>query len=240
MNFKLFLLVILSFWFTSSKAQNIKLGLQTGYGFYNMSSLKDVSKNALNQLPFEAKIVSDYPPYFYYQPTIRFSKNNFEYGITYLFQTTGSRISSKDYSGEYRFDTKINSNGPGIFIDGIIADNKDFETGLFLQAGINLSKLKVNEYLQIDSLTNSTDYKFTSHSFYLEPGINFSYSINHICFELNFGYHKEMSRINFSQSGSNSNEIPLKTDFLEGDMWDGFRLGITFSYILFTSNESEN
>jgi len=47
---------------------------------------------------------------------IRFSDENFYFGFVYTFQTTGSRVSSVDYSGEYRFDTKINCNSPGFML----------------------------------------------------------------------------------------------------------------------------
>jgi len=232
LNFKLSIIIGLTFCFQSLEAQDIKFCFQTGYGFYNMSSLKKITKESFEKLPFEAKIISNYPPYHYYQPMIKFSIENFDFGFIYLFQTTGSRISSKDYSGEYRFDSKINCNSPGIIINGIIKDYNILKIALVLQTGVNISVLKMNEYLRIDPLTNTTDQKFTAISFYFEPGINLIYPWNHINFELNIGYKKEMFRNDFSLKGADQNSIPVKKDFIDPDIWDGLRLGITISYTL--------
>jgi hypothetical protein len=232
--------IMLFFFFCSIGAQELKLCFQTGYGLYNMESLKQITQKAFVRLPFEAKIISNYPPYHYYQPMIKLANKNFEYGLIYLFQTTGSRISSKDYSGEYRFDSKINCNSPGIFLSGYAQINKNIKMGLFLQAGINFSTLKVNEFLQIDTIIGNHDYEFNSHCFFIEPGINLSYSWIHICFEIDFGYCKEFLRNDFSESGESQNRILFKKDYLNFDMWDGMRIGATISYTLFTSKVKQS
>ena len=128
MNYKLLLLTVFTSCFISLKAQDIKFCFQTGYGFYNMSSLKRNTR----YLPFDTKTVSNYPAYQYYKPMIKLVTRNFEFGVVYLFQTTGSRISSKDYSGEYRYDTKINSNSPGVIINKTFHNWGNIKAGLYL------------------------------------------------------------------------------------------------------------
>lgn len=232
MKLKLLLVLGITSLVLSLEAQNFKLCLQTGYGFYNMSTFSQLTNQVHNGLPFESKIISNYPAYHYYQPMIKLSKNNFDFGLVYLFQTTGSRISSADYSGEYKFDTKINSHSPGIISSGIILDYNKIKIGLSMQAGLIFSTLKVNEYFRIDTIANNEEYKYTSNSIYCEPGINCIYTLNNLGFEFNVGYFKEVLRFDYSYAGSGSGNIPVKKKLYDSDVWDGIRVGITFSYKL--------
>jgi hypothetical protein len=214
------------------KAQDVKLCIHMGYGFYNMSSLSDVTLNIQKQLPFNAKVISNYPPYPYYRTAIKFSKKHIEFGLIYSFHTTGSRISSKDYSGEYKFDSKINSNSIGLILNGIHTDKSIFKVGVSLQAGMNFSGLKMNESLQVDKMTNTTVYNYTAQSFYLEPAINVIIPINRISLELNAGYFKEIIKSDYLQKRSSKNPIQVETNLIVSDIWDGARIGITISYSL--------
>lgn len=237
MNRKLFISIGFIFFFINSRAQDINVSLQTGYGFYSMRSLELITDKSAKELPFNAKIISNYPAYHYYQPMIKLSKPNFDFGFVYTFQTTGSRISYKDYSGEYRLDSKINCNSPGIIFiyrgNGI----SKLKAGISLKTGINFSVLKWTEYLKVDNVVNN-NLKFRSQSFYFEPGVNLTYSIDRLSFELNLEYYKEFSRENYLQSGDSKNYIPVNKKFNGEDIWDGFRLGITFTYTLYKTNKT--
>ena len=90
-------------------SQSLDAGFQLGTGFYSMSGLKSINNEVVRSLQFDSEIVSDFPPYFAYRPFILFNFGSYKFGIRYTFNSTGSRVSSKDYSGEYRFDMKIRS-----------------------------------------------------------------------------------------------------------------------------------
>ena len=144
---------------SSLVAQDVKIGLQTGYGFYNMTTLSSLTNDILQQLPFDAKIISNYPPYIYYQPRVIFSSNNLEYGFSYTFLTTGSRISSKDYSGEYKFDTSIDGNCLGFILGSKSNTFERFNFGYSLTMGVNFTTFKVMEILKI-GVNNIKTYLF--------------------------------------------------------------------------------
>jgi len=230
MNFKLFLISGFVLCFSSLKAQNVQFCFQTGYGFYDMSSAKVITTKSFEQLPFDAKIISNYPTYHYYQPMIKFIGKRTDFGFVYLFQTTGSRISAKDYSGEYRFDSKINCHSPGLIINQVINDYGIIKMGLYMQIGANFSAMKLNEYLQIDTISRSNDYKLSASSFYFEPGLHLVYPKDSWGIELNVGYYKEFLRTDYT--GENNSIIPIKKSFNESDMWDGLRIGLTFTYTI--------
>lgn len=218
--------------YSNSSAQGIELGFQTGYGFYNMNTIKNISNETFNQLPFEAKIISNCPPYLYYQPRITFPHSNMSFGFLYTFQSTGARISSKDYSGEYKFDTKMYSNSPGVIVNIYLVKNKCI-FGIYSELGMNFTKLKFDEYLKVDTIINDQVYSFTSNSFYLKPGLNIIYPLNKFSIEFNVGYYKEFFRQDISNGQS---KILVKKDFFDIDIWDGLRTGFVLSYSLSKKN----
>jgi hypothetical protein len=228
------LLLIALLWLCTSaiEAQDFKICYQTGYGFYDMSSFSAITERINAQFAFETKIISNYPAYFYYQPMIKLSFQNVETGLLYLFQTSGSRVSSKDYSGEYRFDTHINCNSMGIIINPLLKDYNKIKLYLTFEAGMNFSTLKAEEYFQLNTTVNRSDDEFTSQSFYFEPGFNLSYEWKRLNFECNIGYFKEFSRKNYTMVGDSRNEIEVDKNFADADVWDGFRSGLTVSYTL--------
>jgi hypothetical protein len=149
-----------------------------------------------------------------------------KYGFIYTYQSTGSRVSSKDYSGEYKFDARIYSHSPGVFIN-IYRYKGTMTFGLFSEIGINFNTLKLNEYVRIDTIANNQKYSFTSTSFYVKPGVNIIYPWNKYSLEFNVGIYKEFLKNDLSDGQS---FIPVKKNILEYDMWDGLRIGLIFSY----------
>jgi hypothetical protein len=237
MRFRFVYIFVLFLFSREVNAQELNASFQTGYGFYNMSSLAEFTRSTYNQLPFQAKIISNYPAYHYYIPMLKISGDYFEFGLNYLFQTTGSRISSRDYSGEYRLDTRINSNSPGIMLGSLIEDNDFFKMGMFVQSGFNFSVFKISELLQVDTMENTDELKLKSTSFYVEPGFRLLFPYNRVCFEFNIGYYKEFKRNDFTLKNDVEVGIPVKKDFFEPDIWDGLRIGIGMSYTLFKKTE---
>jgi len=128
-----------------SYSQNLDFGIQTGIGFYNMNGLKSLNATVFKSLPFQAGVISDYPPFFYYKPVFFLSFNKFRVGLQASFYSTGSRISSKDYSGEYLFDTKTYCIAPSANIDFLLFTfcNK-YKLFLFSEGGITYSSLELN------------------------------------------------------------------------------------------------
>ena len=91
--------------------------------------------------------------------------------------------------------------------------------------------MKLNEYLQVDTLVNNVDYKLKSKSLYFEPGIQLIYPKDNWGIEFNVGYYKEFLRQDYS--GENNS-----LSFADLDMWDGLRIGLTFSYTLMKKEKS--
>ena len=221
-------------------SQDIKLGFKTGIGIYSMSGLKIINNAVPLTLPFDTKLVSNFPPYFYYQPAFLIRFANYSLGLVYSFQSTGSRISGNDYSGEYRFDMKVNSNNPGIHGEISIISRPKFQISLYSSFGVAFSNLKMNEYLNIqDSVLMNETYKFKALNYYFEPGINTTYTITSLLsVGINAGYFIQFGDQAFHLDGNKENKLidpnnrkPVKPD------WKGFRLGLSFFYNIYSKGK---
>ena len=213
-------------------AQGFTFRINTGYGFYNMSSLKEFTQFNFDQLPFTSKIISNYPPYLFYQPMVLYTKGRFNLGIVYTFMSTGSRISSKDYSGEYLFDTRIKGNSGGVLFGCEIAKYKSIQLGAHSGLGLTFSNLRVDESLSLDSSKASNYYKFSNYSVYLEPGVDLKYPVGPFELGLDIGYYWEVKRTDLELVSNPRNKFELKKAPSKSDMWNGFRIGITASFSL--------
>ena len=231
---KYFILLLFVLFGSQSWSQSYKFGMQWGIGSYSMSDLKTINDLATPNIPFDTKIVSNFPLFFYYRPTFLMVFDDYSVGLVNTFQSTGSRISAKDYSGEYRFDMKVNSNCPGIYFERNISSYNNVQVLFYTILGCSFSKLTINEYYNVfDSTITNDNIKFKSLNFYCEPGINLKYPMKPFCIGLNSGYFVSFGKQAFYTdnnkdhilSNSRSNK-PITPD------WNGFRLGLSLYYIL--------
>lgn len=221
------LFIISIFFYSIAFSQNIEFGIQSGIGLYRMKELKGLNTIVLNSLPFQAKIISNYPPNFYYKPIFLLSIKKFNVGFQTLYYSSGSRISSKDYSGEYLFDTKIRCIAPSIYSDYFLFSLfGKYRLSLFSEEGITFSTLNLMGAITVnnqDTLNLSSIYN--TMNYYIEPGLKFGYKIfRFVSLELNTSY--------FFQIGNNifkteENEIINPFYGTIGTDWNGLRVGLS-------------
>jgi len=214
-------------------SQDLKVGFTTGIGIYSMSGLKTINKEIAQSLPFDTQVVSDFPPYFNYQPTVVMKFAEFSFGLVYTFQSTGSRISGKDYSGEYRFDMKVNSNNPGIYGEINILSKNKYKFSIYSNAGLVFSNLKMNEYFNLqDTVLTDASTKFKALNYYFEPGIKATYSLSpELSLAVNAGYFVQFGDKGFYEESNKENRLmdPINQKPVNSD-WNGFRLEISVYY----------
>jgi hypothetical protein len=215
-------------------SQNASLGLQTGIATNSMKELKNINESVRNALPFDAKTVADFPPYFYYSPCIGIHfADRLSFGFLYTFTSTGSRVSAADYSGEYRFDMIVSSNGPGIYYKVDLISEHAVHLSLYSNFEAAFSKLKMNESLRLmDSLISSDSHSFAANSLIIEPGINITYPKRNFEVGLNLSYNIGLINKPFHLS---ENENAYLADPDTGKkikpQWNGLRVGFTISYL---------
>jgi hypothetical protein len=214
-------------------AQNITIDLQSGIGNYRMSSMEKF--NTSITLPFATKVVSNFPSRSYIKPSLYFSFNNHAVGATYSFQSTGSRISRVDYSGNYNIDMIVNAHSIGLLYKGRLAKQKWVDINLKSEIGVVLSDLTIKENLSISSqqLINSNE-KFNSFNYYIQPGLNVSRSIKRFVIGLDIAYYLQVGSIGFHHAESRHTKlVNPDSDEEVYPNWSGFRLGISVGARLF-------
>lgn len=222
----------------SLSANDFKFYVSPGLGFYDMSQLKDYNSFIRATLPFETKQMSNFPPFWNFTAGVHlFSEQmKYGYGINYSFESTGSRISRKDYSGEYSGNFTANSNSYGI---DILFNQKEiwkFNSYIRVQVGIKNSDLNIKEYMLVGEVDTLTTLVAEASSFFFEPGIMLIYPISFfevgikIGYQLDFEGDYEIKSINGQETNSNyqiaqpnNPSEPINTQ------WSGFRCNFTAS-----------
>lgn len=196
--------------------------------------MKDLkSLNDVISTPFQSKLVSDFPPYLFYQPYFMVKMKILSIGLNYTFQSTGSRISAKDYSGEFRYDMQVRSHNVGISSSlQIIAIEKN-SLSFYTLVGMEFSSLTINHYLNVHDIQLADEsMNCKALNYYLEPGITYQYQIiPSIGAALNLGYYAQLGDKPFHKSGDKDLVLvkPDTRDQLKPG-WSGFRYGISVIY----------
>jgi hypothetical protein len=220
-------------------SQELNIGLESGMGSYKMNDLKEINTLNLNSLPFEAKNVANFPSYFYYKPSLSFSFKRFlTFGASLSIQSTGSRVSYADYSGEYSFDIVISSSSPSLFVELFYPVSK-FRIVFGNEAGIEHSKLSLNEQLRIGVKTDKTADSFKSKNFYYEPSLKVYYPLLFMKIGLVAGYLIDLQKSDISSDKNKNLILTIPPDRHAQSDWSGVRLGISVTFnVLRISNKN--
>lgn len=228
------LLKRVSFWLmllilpaSSLMAQYPYLGFQWGVGSFKMNDLSEFNSYVIGGSHLEAELIDDYPPYYFYKTTIGYNYKRYKFGLLHSYQSTGSRYSLIDYSGEYLYDTKIKSNSFAFLVEYNLNPNKVFQISLFSEFGAISSKLLLEEVLSIDEeILSDESYALKASNAYWDPGIRISYPV--LFFELYFSASYCMQ---FKGKGFyfiDNPDLPLYggSSVPRNPDWTGYRLGI--------------
>jgi hypothetical protein len=211
------------------KSQQVKIAFQTGIATFAMNEMQRLNDHIISSLAFDTRLTSDFPPYIYYRPMIMMKFNRSSLGVMYAFQSTGSRITGKDYSGEYRFDMKIKSKSPGVYLDLDVVSMKQAILSVYTIFGWFASYLEINEIFTIPGIIDvDYTYEYKSYNYSLEPGINFSYPVKFAGVALNAGYLIQMGKQAFYADKNMDNIIyDAKTRQPVKPGWSGLRIGLS-------------
>jgi len=218
-------------------AQQISIGF--GYGMSNaqMTGLKSVNRTTLANLPFKAKQVENFPSAQEYNFEFNASIfKKYSLGVCYNYFSTGSRISSIDYSGEYRFDNISTNTSYGFINKFSIFEAKAFLIQFTAAFGWYKSKFKLTEVLNLyQTQSNQYENKFESKGMFIKPGIDILYSFKFIKIGLYGSYYSNTeNEISLSRNNSLKLVVPNTNHKVKTD-WKGFQYGIKFLISSFNS-----
>ena len=197
-------------------------------GTYTMKDLKKLNNLVLEDLPVEAKITDNFPV----TPSWRIGflpllYNSFSAGVAGTYQSTGSRISYVDYSGEYKLDQIVSSYDISLMVRFRLKESR-----LNLYGTTYLSyaftRLKLSEMI----LEESMEYKFSSGSLQFEPCLNLGYAFHSFEFLANLGYVVDFGGKLYSMDEDDVKLINPDTNERMKSNWSGLRFGLSIGWII--------
>jgi hypothetical protein len=224
---------LILFFLQLAHGQNIRIGLYTGYGFYQLSELKTLQTQLVKYYDFlNVKAVQSFPGYIDYMTTIEYSPDKINFvGVNASYFTTGGRNSVKDYSGEYKLDMPLQATQLGLTYRNEHSISERVGVYARLTQGLTFSKLSISEFFTIYNVDTISNYhSFVARSFYFLPsaGVKIKLGYN-VSADLCLGYEFDIQ--------SNLHEKSSKKDFLydvDGNTihvnWSGFRVFFGLAY----------
>ena len=156
----------------------LKLGLTGGFGGYSYENLSDINEAVINQLPFDAAVIDNFPDRFYFGGVALIRIANWYWaGPSYQFHSTGSRVGAKDYSGSYHFDQILSAHQLGL--ENEIRISKSTKPAVFIDisGGVNFSAWKTEEVLEISGETNEDRSEYVAVKPFVLPAFKISYPV---------------------------------------------------------------
>lgn len=216
-------------------SQEVNIVFESGLAAFKMSDLKTINEMVVKSLPFDVRITEDYPDYYYYKPSLTFTLGkSLSAGAVLYYQSTGSRVSRSDYSGEYLFDSRIRALSPAVLVCVFHSANK-FRIGFTNETGVNFSKLQLNEHIEIYTQSEDNKASFVSTNLYYTPSVNLSYLLLNCRVGISAGYMFDIKKGSLSNTESKRITLELADDKDAYADWTGFRLGLSLSYNLLLS-----
>lgn len=216
------LIIILLFCFqgfTQEDRLNLKLGAFGGYASYSFDNLKNLNDQLIDQLPFNASVIDNFPSRVYFGGSVLIRICNWYYiGPVYEFHSTSSRVGAKDYSGIYSFDQILTTHQLGI--ENEFRISKGIKPAVFfgLTGGVNFSFWKMNEVLDVSGSKEEDKSVFAAIKPGVFPVLKLSYPVyRNITAFSKGGYLVDVGgkyHLKSNKDGQSTQKIP----------WNGFRV----------------
>lgn len=217
---------------TEVKSQTTELGVWSGFGIYDYSSLRKIASQNYSQKNIPSLSNTEYLP-FGFAYGIHLNRAYQKYTVGAFFRHEKSSMGKAYY--DISRDLYYNQSGTNL-VFGLqgkyhlkkqLHINLNYFPYLSLKSGLNLSSISYSEKLGSLPQNSIENFEITSHSFFLEPGFgiraykglfiiepNLSFFVP--IFQSNYKINNEMRLEDLTEENRNN------TNFL------GLRLGITF------------
>jgi hypothetical protein len=226
------LILVLAFLFATvvysqDEKSLLKLSLTGGFGGYSFEKLSDINDAVINQLPFEAAVIDNFPDRFYFGGVALIRVANWYWaGPSYQFHSTGSRVGAKDYSGSYHFDQILSAHQLGL--ENEIRISKSTKPAVFLDigGGVNFSTWKTEEVLEISGETDEDRSEYVAVKPYVLPSFKVSYPVyKNFTVAAQAGYLFDLGG-KYHLSGNKDYQSTLKIP------WSGYRFSLGLEYLV--------
>jgi hypothetical protein len=222
---------------TQTGQAEIKLALNPGMGIYSMTYLSNFNSFIRSTLPFQPKQLSDFPPYWNFSGGMQFFPENSKdgYAAYYSFESTGSKMSLADYSGEYMNQFIVNANS--FSVEYISSQKPLFTLPTFLhfQIGYKITDLKSSERYKIGNIDTTNTMTAQANSIFLEPAVSCVYPIKFIeiglklGYQLDFGGEYSIQKYNDSDNYKGAPLVEPGINRVITTQWTGLRVSLNLN-----------
>lgn len=230
---KRFLILVLAFLFASvvysqDEKSILKLGLTGGFGGYSFENLEEINDAVIEQLPFDAAVIDNFPDRFYFGGVALIRVANWYWaGPSYQYHSTGSRVGAKDYSGSFHFDQILSAHQLGI--ENEIRITKSMKPAVFLDisGGVNFSTWKTEGILEISGEKDEDSSEYVAVKPFVFPVFKISCPVyKNFTVAAQAGYLFDLGG-KYHLSGNKDYKSTLKIP------WSGYRFSISLEYNVF-------
>ena len=227
------LILVLAFLFaftaySQDEQSFLKLGLTGGFSGYSFENLEDINAAVMEQLPFDAAVIDNFPDRFYFGGVALIRVANWYWaGPSYQYHSTGSRVGAKDYSGSYHFDQILAAHQ--LVVENEIRISKSLKPAVFLDisGGVNFSTWKTEEVLEISGETDKDRSEYVAVKPFVLPAFKISYPVyKNFTVAAQAGYLFDLGG-KYHLSGNKDYHSTLKIP------WSGYRFSIGLEYKVF-------
>lgn len=165
-----------------SFVEKLKFGVWGGYSFYPQNELKSVNNSMMSSLPFETQVIDNFKPAFYFGSSIQYRLlNHFYLGPSYEYHYAGSRLGSRDYSGQFIFDQYIHTHQFALKMDYQLVSFQKMAISAQASTGGNLSSWKMDSNFELGEdgqlLNEQSTDEYTGFSWHISPAVKCTYEV---------------------------------------------------------------
>ncbi|CAD5298729.1 MULTISPECIES: hypothetical protein [unclassified Imperialibacter] len=235
--------VVYFFLFTQEvRSQSVSLSFESTYGTYDMEDFKTAQNNipfiflGYGRINLPYKIYSNFEPYYGYNGMLTLHLEKLEVSIENGANSTGSRLSYKDYSGTFESDQLVSNKYWGA---GISPFKMSLTDAFFIRprlvSGVSLSSYSMENFAE---LTNTNSYinqliVVKSKQLFFEPQASIGFTKYRFIVSASVGYHLQV--VSLKEKVIEGSEAEWQAYFPSGEpkpQWNGVRLKAGLGFIL--------
>ena len=225
--------------FNNVHAQEVKVGVYAGGGTYQMSDMKTIQDEVLEQQAIpNSRVIDSFSPFYNFGLNISVVKFPYEYGGLFRYESTGGRIGYSDITGSFFFDQIAEQYLLGfsgrIFLAGSEQNfNSPILPFLELRAGGSLANVTFEQIFSVNNDTQKSNESFHEESFFLEPVFGARFTKGSFALEPSLSAFIDIDPFKSGLHLKDEPEAKLKNeDGIVNLNWLGLRAGINLTVVL--------
>ena len=218
----------------------LQVSFNTGYGFYNMSDVKQFQESHRSTFPVEAEITSSFPPFWIYSFTGKTVINDdLMLGLTAAIGSTGGRTYYGDYSGSIGADQLLRFTSLGLSFGA----SNEYGRGLHLyfdtHPGVTFTSMKLRSFYSITGVGRDQETTaFKSINVTTQPTLGLVKRVGPVGINLYAGYHLTIVSGKLTLKENKDAYLIQDNDPVKAD-WSGLRFGVGVTFFLSRNVSSE-